>query len=88
MEITEIKLRKAFYGAPLEAVYSVTFDNELVVHGIKLVRKDCGLLVVMPARMTKEGARRDVVHPVTSGFRRKIEEQIVNYHNNIYTNEQ
>ncbi len=84
MEITEIKLRKAFYGIPLEAIYSVTFDNELVVHDVKVVRRKEGLLVVMPNRRTSDGEIRDIVHPVNSAFRYKLDKQIVTYHNNLY----
>lgn len=84
MEITGIKLRKEFSGIPLEAIYSVTFDNELVVHDVKVVRRKEGLLVVMPNRRTSDGEIRDIVHPVTSEFRHKLEKQIVTYHNNLY----
>ena len=83
MEITEIKLRKAFYGIPLEAIYSVTFDNELVVHDVKVVRKGDNLLVIMPNRKTLDGVQRDIVHPITSEFRQKLDKQMVTYHNNV-----
>lgn len=83
MQITEIKLRKAFYGIPLEAIYSVTFDNELVVHDVKVVRKGENLLVIMPNRKTPDGVQRDIVHPINSGFRREFDKQIVTYHNNV-----
>ncbi len=83
MDITDIKLRKSFFDTPLEAIYSVTFDNELVLHDIKVVRKNDSYLVVMPNRKVSENEYKDIVHPINSSFRHKIEEQIVKYHINI-----
>ncbi len=86
MDITDIKLRKSFFGTPLEAIYSVTFDNELVLHDVKLVRKNDSYLVVMPNRRVLDGEFKDIVHPINSSFRHKIEEQIVKYHINTCRN--
>ena len=88
MEITEIKLRKDFYGIPLEAIYSVTLDNELVIHDVKMVRKGEKLLVIMPNRTSADGAHHDVVHPVNAEFRKKFDMQMVNYHNNLFPKQQ
>lgn len=82
MEITDIKLRKLFIGQQLEAIYSVTFDNQLAVHDIKLIRKDDGYMLVMPNRKLGDGSFKDIVHPINTAFRSKIEEQIVNFHKN------
>ena len=82
MDITDIKLRKSFFDTPLEAIYSVTFDNELVLHDVKLVNKNGSYLVVMPNRRVSDGEYKDIVHPINSAFRHKIEEQIVKYHIN------
>ena len=88
MDITDIKLRKSFFDSPLEAIYSVTFDNELVLHDVKLVRKNDLYLVVMPNRRVSDGEFKDIVHPINSSFRHKIEEQIVKYHINTCHNSQ
>ena len=82
MDITDIKLRKSFFDSPLEAIYSVTFDNELVLHDIKLVRKNDSYLVVMPNRKVADGEYKDIAHPINSAFRHRLEEQIVKYHIN------
>ena len=44
MELTDIKLRKYFPDGQLEAVYSLTFDNELALHDVKLVKRDGELI--------------------------------------------
>ena len=37
MQITDIKIRKFFDEGPMKAVVSVTFDESLAVHDIKLI---------------------------------------------------
>ena len=37
MTITDIKVRKMFDDGPMKAVVSVTFDNQLVLHEIKVI---------------------------------------------------
>ena len=39
MEITDVRLRKVNSENRLKAVASVTFDNEFVVHEIKVIKK-------------------------------------------------
>lgn len=87
MNITDIKLRKYFTTGALEAVYSVTFDSQLVIHDIKLVRKGDELLLVMPSRKLENGEYKDIVHPITSEFRQAISEQIVRFHNSTVKGE-
>ena len=44
MEITDVRLRKLSTDNKLKAVASVTFDNEFVVHDIKVIEGERGLL--------------------------------------------
>ena len=37
MEITDIKVRKLFDDGPMKAIVSVTFDNELALHDVKVI---------------------------------------------------
>lgn len=37
MEITDIKVRKLFDEGPMKAIVSVTFDNELALHDVKVI---------------------------------------------------
>lgn len=82
MEITDIKLRKYFAQGPLEAIYSITFDNELALHDVKLIKREEGFMVVMPNRKLANGMFKDIAHPINSAFRDKISSQIVNFHRN------
>lgn len=83
MELTDIKLRKYFPDGQLEAVYSLTFDNELAVHDVKLVKRDGELIMVMPSRIMPDGSRKDIVHPINAEFRNAVAETLLKYHNTI-----
>lgn len=80
MKITQIVIRKQFIEGPLKAIFSVTFDDELVLHDVKLVENKEKKLIVMPNRKDSTGKYIDVVHPINSNFRNKIEDQIIKYY--------
>lgn len=83
MELTDIKLRKYFPEGQLEAVYSLTFDNELALHDVKLVKREGELMMVMPSRVMSDGSRKDVVHPINADFRKKVSDMLIKYHNTV-----
>ena len=83
MELTDIKLRQYFPEGQLEAVYSLTFDNELALHDVKLVKRDGELMMVMPSRVMPDGSRKDIAHPINVEFRKKISEMLLKYHNTV-----
>ena len=81
MEITDIKIRK--FSSPesgrgrLRAVVSVTFDNELVVHDIKVIQNEHKRFIAMPSRQMEDGNYRDIVHPIHPEMRGKLQEAIL-----------
>lgn len=77
MEITDIKIRKVISEGKMRAVVSVTFDNMLAVHDIKIIEGQERSFVAMPSRKTADGQYRDIVHPITSEFREMLEEKIM-----------
>ncbi len=77
MEITDIKIRRIITEGRLRAVVSVTIDNMLAVHDIKVVQGDERLFVAMPSRKDENGVFRDIVHPISAAARNLLEEQIL-----------
>lgn len=77
MEITDIKIRKILTEGRLRAVVSVTLDNLLAVHDIKVVQGDDRLFVAMPSRKDEGGVFRDIVHPISPQSRKFFEEEIL-----------
>ena len=69
MEITDVKIRKIMSEGRLRAVVSVTLDEMLAVHDIKVVQGDERLFVAMPSRKDENGVFRDIVHPISPSAR-------------------
>ncbi len=77
MEITDVKIRKIISDGRLRAVVSVTLDDMLAVHDIKVVQGDERLFVAMPSRKDENGVFRDIVHPISASARRLFEDVII-----------
>jgi len=77
MEITDIRIRKINTESRMKAVVSVTFDNEFVVHDIKVIESQNGLFIAMPSRKTPEGEFKDIAHPINATTREKIQKAIL-----------
>lgn len=81
MQITDIKIRKFFDDGPMKAVVSVTFNDCLAVHDIKVIYARDRYFIVMPSRKNADGTFRDIVHPINSDFRNMVEEAVIDaYH--------
>ena len=76
MEITDVRVRKISDDGKMKAVVSVTFDDEFVVHDIKIIDGQSGLFIAMPSRKLGEGDFRDIAHPLTSATRNRIKDAI------------
>lgn len=76
MEITDVRMRKISQEGKMKAIVSVTFDNEFVVHDIKVIDGQNGLFVAMPSRKMGDGDFRDIAHPINSETREKIQDAI------------
>ncbi len=85
MQITNVRLRKVDSGNRMKAVASVTFDNEFVVHDIKVIEKD-GLFIAMPSKKTQNGEFKDIAHPINAETREKIQKAIIDEYNNTPDN--
>ena len=77
MSITEIKIRKTIDEGKLKAVLSVTLDDLIVIHDIKIIDNGKRLFAAIPSRKDETGIFRDIVHPIKSEIRDKIEVEII-----------
>ena len=81
MQITDIKIRKFFDEGPMKAIVSVTFDDCLAVHDVKVIYARERYFIVMPSRKNPDGTYRDIVHPINASFRAQLEEAVIDaYH--------
>ena len=76
MKITNIKIRLK-EEKKLKAVAEITLDNQLVIHGIRLVKTDKAYIVIMPCIKGKEDKKYDTVHPAHADFRKYLTDKIV-----------
>lgn len=77
MQITDVRIRKVNSEGKMKAVVSVTFDNEFVVHDIKVIEGQEGLFIAMPSRKTPDGEFKDIAHPINSTTRERLQTAIL-----------
>lgn len=77
MEITDVRIRKISNDGKMKAIVSVTFDNEFVVHDIKVIEGQNGLFIAMPSRKTPDGEFKDIAHPINTETREKMQASIL-----------
>ncbi len=77
MNITDIKVRKLFDDGPMKAIVSVTFDDQLAVHDIKVINARDKFFIVMPSRKNPDDTYRDIVHPINAQFRSRLEASVI-----------
>ena len=80
MDITEVRIHLRSDDR-LKAFATVTFDNVFVVHNMKVVNGNKGLIVCMPSRKIKDGSYKDIAHPITNDFRHMLEQVILKTYN-------
>ena len=77
MKITDVRVRKVTKQGKMRAVVSVTFDNEFVVHDIKVIEGERGLFIAMPSKKSTDGEYRDIAHPINSDMRGVLQTTIL-----------
>lgn len=88
MDITDVKIR-LLEKDKLKAVASVTFENCLVVHDIKVIESNKTLFIAMPSRKGKDGEYKDIAHPINAEMRKILSEKVLrNYYTVIQQQEE
>ena len=83
MNITDVRIRKVNEEGKMKAIVSITFDDEFVVHDIKIIEGQNGLFIAMPSRKIGDGDFRDIAHPLTSETRSRIRDAIFAEYENV-----
>jgi stage V sporulation protein G len=87
MQITDVRIRKIAADGKMKAIVSVTFDNEFVVHDIKVIEGQNGLFIAMPSRKTPDGEFKDIAHPINTLTRERIQNAILEEYAKVKTEE-
>jgi stage V sporulation protein G len=76
MKVTDVRVRKIKNEGKMKAVVSVTLDDMIVIHDIKIIEGQTGLFVAMPSRKVGESDYRDIAHPINSEARALLQKVI------------
>ncbi len=76
MQVTKVSLRPVAMNKVC-AIASVVFDEQFVVHDLRVVNGDKGLFVAMPSRKLPNGEFRDICHPISAEARADIERSVL-----------
>ena len=88
MNISDIRIRKLLQEGRLRAVVSMTLDNAIAVHDIKIVQGDERIFVAMPSRKDESGVFRDIIHPISPESRQEIEARIISAYEDYLSSNQ
>ena len=80
MNITDIKIRKHINEGRMRAVMSVTFDDAIVVHDIKVIAGPERYFLAMPSQKLFDGTFRDIMHPINTQEREALEQAVLQYY--------
>ena len=83
MNITDVRVRKVAKEGKMQAVVSITIDDEFVVHDIKVIEGEKGLFIAMPSRKAADGEYRDIAHPINSTTRDRIQTLILDKYQEV-----
>lgn len=83
MNITDIKIRKLIDdGRPLKAIVSITIDDMLAIHDLKVIETAKNTFVAFPSRKYKNSeVFEDIVHPINAAARDYIASQVLAVYN-------
>ena len=74
MDISEVRVRRVDQAGKLKAYVTVTFDNQFVVHNIKVIEGREGDFIAMPSRQLANG---EFAHPISSEFRDHLQQVVM-----------
>ena len=77
MIITAIHIRRIENsGTKMHGIATITLDEMVAIHDIKVLKNGETIFLAMPSRPTKSNTFKDVVHPINSGVRQVFERLI------------
>lgn len=86
LKITDVRVRKITDEGKMKAIVSVTFNDEFVVHDIKIIEGQNGLFIAMPSRKMGDGEFRDIAHPINADTRTMLQTAIFEEYEKVLEN--
>lgn len=83
MRITNVRIRKTSGAGKIKASASITIDDAVTIHDLKVIDGTKGLFVAMPSRKGADGGFYDIVHPADAEIREQIKEAVMTVYGNM-----
>ena len=83
MKVTEIKIRKTFKEGSICALVSITLDDSIAIHDIRIIKSPERMFIAMPHRKGDDNMYRDIVHPIDVSTRAEIEGAVLQAYNDL-----
>lgn len=78
MEITNVNVRVIDKdNSKMRGFASVTFDNQFVVHDIRILEREDGFFLAMPNKQVAPGEYKDSAHPINKEFRAIMTDAVI-----------
>lgn len=83
MQITSVRIQKTFDEPDrmLKAIASVTIDNMLAIHDVRLLKSSEKTFIAMPNKKLGDATYKDLVHPINAEGRKLFEEAVISAYN-------
>lgn len=77
----QVRIHKVFNtDKSVKALASVTVEDKIAIHGVRIIETDKGRFVAMPFTTFKDkdgkDIRRDVAHPISTEARKELEDAV------------
>ena len=82
MKITDVKVKLENKDNNLRGKATVTIDDAIAIHDIRILEGLNGLYLGMPSRKLPNGKYVDIAHPINSATRDRIQAQILEAYEN------
>ena len=87
MQVTSVRIQKKFDEPDkmLKAIASITVDNMIAIHDVRLLKSAEKMFIAMPNKKLGDATYKDLVHPINSEGRKILEEAVISAYNSSFT---
>ena len=83
MQVTSVRIQKTFDEPDkmLKAIASITVDNIIAIHDVRLLQSAEKMFIAMPNKKLGDATYKDLVHPINVEGRKILEEAVISAYN-------
>lgn len=83
MQVTSVRIQKTFDEPDkmLKAIASITVDNMIAIHDVRLLQSAEKMFIAMPNKKLGDATYKDLVHPINAEGRKILEEAVISAYN-------